>query len=185
MQPRLLWLGSQGCGLKLNPGDISHESTPHPRHQAPPDTLGLFWVAEAGPRASGKCLEPTSCEAGVFPSVGRAEPRRAVLASPCWPIDNAPLEPGRRSRGPLVAGEARRQWRCKLTMGTVMDPRELGSTVGNGEEVAERLCTQSSLWEGSWQVLPRVMNQDTGWVVVVVVLAFHLSTQEAESGRSL
>lgn len=61
-------LGSQGNGFKLKPSDISHESAPRPGTRAPPDTLGLFWVAEAGPRASGKCLESRSRETGVFPS---------------------------------------------------------------------------------------------------------------------
>lgn len=70
MQPQPLCLGSHGKGFKLNPSDISHESAPHPGTGTgvPPDTLGLFWVAEAGPRASGKCLEFRGCETGVFPS---------------------------------------------------------------------------------------------------------------------
>lgn len=70
--------------------------------------------------------------------MGRAELRRVVPAPPSWPIDNVPLEPGRRSRVRLVAGEARGHWRYQLTMGTVTGPKS--GAVGNGAKVVEGLC---------------------------------------------
>lgn len=116
VQPQPLCLGSQGKGFKLNPSDISHEAAPHPGTGtgAPPDTLGLFLVAEAGPRASGKCLEFRGCETGVFPSPWGGQSSEGLLQPLLFGLWTAPHQS--QGAGP---GEAGGQQRSQWTVGSV------------------------------------------------------------------
>lgn len=135
MQPQPLCLGSQGKGFKLSPSDISHESALHPGTgtRVPPDTLGLFWVAEAGPRASGQCLEFRGCETGVFPSPWGGQSSEGLLQPLLFGLWTEPHQS--QGAGP---GEAGGQRRSQLTAVTVTGPerteKSCGRWRGGGQE---------------------------------------------------